>query len=423
VYSYKTYKESGMKKVISIILVIMAASGFIIQSHAYEFGPVEIHGFASQGYLKTSDNNYLGQTKDGSFELTEAGVNFSSSLTDKIRLGLQLFSHDLGDQGNNKFMLDWAFIDYHWQDELGIRVGKVKAPFGFYNEGRDLDMLRTFILLPQSIYDECRRDSMNAVQGGGIYGSIAAGLLGSIDYQNMIGTMNIYTDNQVTQTQIAAFLPPILAASGPKVADNGVTCEYTNNSAIIWNTPIDGLRVGGTMEFAKFHVYGTLSQTVIPTLPSGTPFDSEMEIKYNYVLSAEYERNNLTVAGEYNQMKVEMDSGFPGVPTASNTMEGYYGRISYRFTDWFEAGSYYSVFYANKDDKNGKTLNLLTGFPDFMAWQKDACLALRFDINPHWLIKLEAHQIDGSAQTNAFFTTEAPEEDWQLFGVKTTFSF
>ena len=33
------------------------------------------------------------------------------------------------------------------------------------------------------------------------------------------------------------------------------------------------------------------------------------------------------------------------------TTEGYYVSAGYRFTDWLEVGSYYSVFYGDKDDR------------------------------------------------------------------------
>ena len=37
----------------------------------------QIHGFVSQGFIKSTDNNYLGQSERGSFEFTEVGINFT----------------------------------------------------------------------------------------------------------------------------------------------------------------------------------------------------------------------------------------------------------------------------------------------------------------------------------------------------------
>ena len=53
---------------------------------------MEIHGFLSQGYLKSTGNNYLAKTKAGSWEYAEAAVNFATSVTDELSMGLQFFT-------------------------------------------------------------------------------------------------------------------------------------------------------------------------------------------------------------------------------------------------------------------------------------------------------------------------------------------
>ena len=130
------------------------------------FGAVDIHGYISQGYMRSNKNNFLAESYGGSFQFNELGINFSVELTDQLHAGLQLASRDLGSLGNNKVVVDWAFMDYHYQDWMGLRVGRVKMPFGLYNETRDIDMLRTSILLPQGVYNENFRDALTGIQGG-----------------------------------------------------------------------------------------------------------------------------------------------------------------------------------------------------------------------------------------------------------------
>ena len=114
--------------------------------------------------MDTNYNNWLGSTEDGSYEFNEMGINFSTELTDDLHVGVQFFSRDLGTIGNDDIKVDWAFADYHWKDWLGVRVGKIRIPYGLYNEIRDIDILRLSIILPQSVYSEIARDSQTALK-------------------------------------------------------------------------------------------------------------------------------------------------------------------------------------------------------------------------------------------------------------------
>src|SRR5678810_917248 len=56
---------------------------------------VQLHGFVSQGAFITTSNNYLGRSTHGSAEFTEAALNVSSEVADRLRVGLQLFTRDV----------------------------------------------------------------------------------------------------------------------------------------------------------------------------------------------------------------------------------------------------------------------------------------------------------------------------------------
>ena len=57
-------------------------------------------------------------------------------------------------------------FDYRFKDWLGIRAGRVKIPFGLYNDSSDVDSARVPILLPQSLYPTLNRDFLLAQTGG-----------------------------------------------------------------------------------------------------------------------------------------------------------------------------------------------------------------------------------------------------------------
>jgi hypothetical protein len=98
---------------------------------AFEAGMVDIHGFLSQGYLHSDNNNFYADTEEGTFQFNEFSMNFSSDLTDKLRIGLQLLSRDLGKIGNNTVELDWAYGTYRWKDWLGFVREGLSCPWDF----------------------------------------------------------------------------------------------------------------------------------------------------------------------------------------------------------------------------------------------------------------------------------------------------
>ncbi len=421
-----------MKQMVCALAAAAVMASFGFSAQAFSLGEVDIHGFASQGFLISSDNNYLASTDEGSFEFTEAALNASTQLTDSLRLGLQFFSRDLGDLGNNEVKLDWAFADYRHWDFLGVRAGKFKLPFGLYNEIRDYDMLRTSILLPQSVYDETWRETMVAVQGGELYGNVPAGPAGDLDYQLYVGTTNIGDGEGIAK----------LIEDRAFTELDEATVNHMVGGSLHWNTPLPGLMVGASGVRADLDIEGRIGEATrqqLEFLFANDPILSQLGLTVPdrialdiddiaiWVFSGRYTLGGLTLAGEYARQRgtVEVE-GFPAIlgnQDIRRDTEGWYVLGSYRFCDWFELGSYYSVYHPDREDKDGNNREA-EGLPDFLAWQKDWALSLRFDINEWWLVKFEAHVIDGAGLV--FLSDnklEDLEENWQLYTIKTSVSF
>ncbi len=408
-----------MKKLIVSIAVSMLYFALAGNAGAIEAGPIEIHGFISQGYLYTSDNSYFGKDlTDGSFEFNEAGINFSSELTDKLHVGAQLFARDLAKYGNDELMLDWAFGDYRLNDWLGIRAGKMKIPFGLYNEYRDVDMLRNSVFLPSGVYNETFRDVFSGLQGAGIYGEIPYGF----SYQLLYGTLDIAEDGGTMDTFANSFSNDFSTAAGTPIsaAFSDIDVDYATAAYLQWDTPLDGLKLAASMYTTVFE--GDLSTSL------GESASIDYEQLGATTGSIEYTWDNLTLSAEYSQIKMDVKNGSTallggGLPAGTQlidqTSEGYYGMASYRFTDWFELGTYYSAFYVNKDDRDGDR-NASAGQDPAYAYLKDFALTTRFDINDSWQVKVEGHKMNGLF--GCPFTADQ-DDDWYLLAVKTTFSF
>lgn len=420
-------------KYITVLLITFLLSG-LTSAGAVELGEINIHGFISQGYLKTSDNNYLAQTEDGTFEFNEFGINFGKKLTDKLHVGIQLMSKDLGVNYNNEIVIDWAYGDYRWKDWLGIRVGKLKAPHGLYNETRDVDALRNSIFMPQSVYPDIERDAALNLIGAGIYGNINMNMFGGLQYQLMAGTQNI----SVTQ-DLALSLKGVTWGGTEVIVEDSIEVDKKYVMGLIWDTPLNGLRIGSTYQQIAMNMVSNydFTQSPIPFYGAGTFYD---DLKSDaYVVSVEYTWNDLLVAAEYMWAKRDLkyETG-AGLIHDVFKPDGWYFQAAYRFNDWFELGAYYSEYYANKHMRDGEGINPDTGLPWFMpsdrAYLKDICLTARFDINEYWVMKLEGHKMDGTSQLNGFdnplpsdytiddFYTQF-DDDWWMFAAKFTFNF
>src|SRR5580698_6167462 len=145
---------------------------------------IQIHGYATQGFLYTTQNNiFYANSSDGSPAWTEAVVNLTAQPVEKLRFVIQARYQLLGSTGN-AITLDWAAADYKVNDRFGVRFGKVKTPWGLFNETQDIDPSYMWALLPQSIYDITTRNADLSHYGGVVYGRLKLGQsAGKLDYR------------------------------------------------------------------------------------------------------------------------------------------------------------------------------------------------------------------------------------------------
>ncbi len=370
--------------------------------------PTQIHGFVSQGFLATTDNNYLAETERGSFEFTEVGVNLTVTPIDKLRIGAQLFARDLGPIGNYDARFDWFYLDYHLADWLGLRAGRTKLPFGLYNELQDADAARVPVLLPQSVYPTENRDFLLALTGGELYGRTTLGPGGWLAYRFYGGT---------------AFIDPT-TLQGTTTTKVDVDVPYLVGGRLMWETPAEGLQVGGSIQSLRLDADFALTADALAQLQQAgalpADFGGTVELGLPillWVASAEYVEDRLSVAAEYSRWHVDVESNVETlVPAATTSSERLYGMVSYRMSDWFTPGAYYSLMFPDTKDRSGRA-----------ASQHDVALTMRYDINSFWLAKLEGHYMHGTAvldpSLNDGVRRESLGKDWGLLAVKTTAYF
>jgi hypothetical protein len=308
---------------------------------------IAIHGFISQGAFWSTDNDYLGHSERGSVEFLEAAVNVSTEVADRLRVGAQLFTRDVGPIGNYQMALDWAYLDYRWRDWLGLRAGRIKMPFGLHNEFSDVDAARLPVLLPQSVYPMANRDFLLAQTGFALHGDLRLGASGGLDYQLFGGT---------------TFGQGGLLDLGSQLTLRESDTEYVAGGQLFWRTPLPGLRLGASYLHTNFtfhlllDAYTTDQWRMDGIVPP--EFDGAIEVGLRdidlAIGSLEYAWRDWIFSAEYSRWRYHTYSSLAVLDLdADEDNERLYGMAAYRVTSWLEAGAYYSLYFVDAGDRGG----------------------------------------------------------------------
>lgn len=368
--------------------LIVAVAG---DARADELSPeeaaIQFHGFASQGALYTTDNNYLTSTERGSLEFAEAGILLTKQVDDRLRVGFQLFARKLGDNGNFSAKFDWFGLDYRWRDWLGLRLGRNKLPFGLFNDTVDIDAAQPVVFLPHAIYAPTNRDIFLAQTGVELYGFKSLGAAGGLDYRAYFGKIYVPIPETTPGVDIKEFELP-----------------YITGARVLWETPIDGLRLGPSVLRGRIDTIFTYA---------GQPTQSIRVGATDWAGSIEYQQGRIWLAAEVIRGYAR---NLRPVRTKVGISEGGYAMASYRWSRWLQTTMYYSLEYPNIENRIGRESHTY-----------DGAFALRFDITPHWLLKLEGHAMRGTSALTADLNDDiAPSglaNKWYLFAAKTTVAF
>jgi hypothetical protein len=360
---------------------------------------LQIHGWASQGAMLSTGNNYLANTKRGSFEFFEAGLNVTKELGSNLRAGVQIFAQDLGPIGNYSPILDWAYVDYQLRPWLGIRAGHFKMPLYLYSDQLDADMSRTSVLMPQSVYDQHFRDVLAAVSGVSIYGKVELGAAGSVDYDAYAGTLFIQ----------------------PRGSDYDV--ENLVGTRVVWNTPVPCLRATGHVLYGNFHEkYPLDSATVDAVEMSGAApadWDGSMTVDYNnWTMSGgglECSTDKLTITAEASAWRSSLEFNPAIQSTVAFRELRAYAQAAYRITDRLSTSLYTSIYRDSTADNDPS---------DPGNHQYDTAVSVRYDATLNLLVKAEAHAIEGYGLTESSLNRGMERTSrWGMFLLKTTLNF
>lgn len=376
-------------------------------AHAVDLldGKLQLHGFLTQGAVSTTDNNFFGESDHGgSLDFREVGVNLSFRPHPDFQLSGQLLSHRAGESDHGQVRVDYALVDWtalsgEWGNG-GIRLGRVKNPFGFYNKTRDVAFTRPSIILPQSIYFDRTRNVSMASDGLELYLE-RYGEAGNL-YLNLVAG---WPDADDKASEVA-FLGRDRAGK-PKG-------EFTQLYQAIYEGDGGRYRLGFTA------VKGNVSYR--PGV--GDPLQAGHLDFDPLIASAQYNAENWSLTAEY-ALRYTRLSGFGVFPDNEFTGESYYLQGTYRIGPKWEALLRYDVLYSDRDDRDGKKLSAATGQPAFFSFAKDWTVGLRYDVTPAFMVRAEYHRVNGTAWLPGLDNPDPSslEQHWGMFMLLGSFRF
>jgi hypothetical protein len=396
------------RRTVLSLFICLCATGLCLRAQDFKVfdRQVQIHGFASQGFVYTSDNNWLTMNTShvGSGQFTDFGANASVQITDKFRVGAQLYDRNLGQLGRWHPSLDWAFADYRFKPWFGVRGGKVKTTLGLYTDTQDLDFLRTFALLPQSIYPTDLRDATIAHTGGDVYGALPLQhRLGDLSYTIYAGhrSDSIYSGIAYVASQFKFYYSSY----------GGL--QYGGD--LRWTTPLKGLLIGASRMNEDLTAQ---AKFINPLNPAGgfIPDTEHSKSDWTNQFYGEYTAGKLQIDSEYRRFvndQIEQVAG-SAILESKVDVRSWYVSGGYRIFKRLKVGSYYSRYSITRI--SGGPLAPL--FPDQTDTSLpanhiyDKVVTARIDLNRFWNAKIEGHFMDGHGEgtyPDGFYPQQNPQ--------------
>lgn len=361
---------------------------------------VQVHGFLSQGYIKTTGNNFFGHsTNMGSLDFREIGLNGSWRPLPNLQFSAQLVSRQAGRTDSGYVRLDFGSLSYNLvsneENIWGVRLGRVVNPYGLYNDTRDMPFTRPSILLPQSIYFDINRQLSLSSDGIQIFG----------EHHAEYGDFYLQVNGGFPRTNDPDYQQVI-----PYGNMDG---EMSWMGRLMYERDGGNIRLGVT----SGNVNTRYEPDIFSPLKNGA-------LRFQPILfSAQYSGENWTLTSEYALRHTVAEDFGPYLPNRDYWGESYYVQGTYRFAADWEAFLRYDVLCWHQSDCGGKQWEARTGEPAAMQFGKDVSFGVRWDLTPTIMLRTEYHYVNGAGWVSPLENTDGMQQHWHLFAASVSFRF
>ncbi len=365
-------------------------------------------GFITQGFVSTDSNNFAGNSSEGiSSDFREVAAYATWRPLSNMHFSGQIMSRPFGRVDSGTPQLDYFLADYNFLEggfnEFGVRIGRIKIPYGFYNETRDVSFTRPSIILPQSIYFDQTRKLQLSADGAMLYGHFFISDV-RLDLDLIIG--NPRQDNQA---EYAYFRTDFSGGFGES---RGVM------SRLMLSNDTEQWKMGVTLgEFDLTYRPGSLKELGLGV--------GELNIGV-VIFSGQYNTEKWSFAAEHMILSVDR-SDLGGVFTVNgkNHSESYYLQAVHRFTRNWEFLTRYDVLFLDKNDRAGLKTAQLIGVPAHSIWAKDYTIGLGWQASQNVSFRAEWHHVQGTGWLPAQDNPDVGliKKNWNMYLLQATYRF
>lgn len=383
------------------LLASSAVFGFCTNAAALDY---QVHGYAAQGFVYTTDNNFFGKSSDGSTDYYEAGLNASVQVHPKLTFAAQAAIRDAGISDDGSLRLDYAVADYRFLEAvnttIGVRAGKVKNPVGFYNETRDVVFTRPSILMP-SIYsdNQNQRSLVFTAPGAQIYGNR---IWGRHDF-SVTATHSFNHDVGRNDERLLISL----------------TVPFDLHIRDSWNAQIMDSIDGGMWQFAASQFFGRFDLRTQVGLAG--KFDVALT-----VFSARYNSEKFSVTAEYalNPNKDLVTFNGATLLHTSITADTGYLQGEYRINPSWNAFGRVEAQFLDRSDRSGHRFAASNPGTDAASRAyKAIVVGANWRYGEHWGVWGEYHWIDGTTLLQQQENPKPPDDHWSLIMLMAGYKF
>jgi hypothetical protein len=368
----------------------------------------QVHGYAAQGFVYTTDNNFFGPSSDGSTDYYEAGLNASAQIVPGFIVSGQAAIRDAGISDDGSLRTDYALADYRFvsseSGSAGVRAGKIKNALGFYNETRDVIFTRPSILLP-SVYSDNQNQRSLVFTAPGIQ-AYATRVFGQHEL-SFIGTSNFDRNVRRSDERLLIDL-------------GGLPFDLHIKDS--WNAQLMDTFDGGRWQFGVSYFFGRFTLTTPPEIALAGTFDVGLT-----VFSARYNAERFSITAEYvlNPNENEVTIGGTPVLRQDITADRGYLQGEYRLSPHWGLMARLDGSFSDKHDRNGREFAAANPGSDRESrFARDVTVGAHWRSDEHWGVWAEYHWIDGTA---ALQRAENPQgvadTRWSLVMLMAAFRF